>query len=83
MASIEYNAFFFFVFFTLFILEGGACNYALFKKKNIKSEKEGGNCLMKGDGGKKLLLVGIACVIAYAEFGAMGVLIVGVVLMML
>lgn len=38
---------------------------------------------MKENGGKKLLLVGIACAIAYAEFGAMGVLIVGVVLMML
>lgn len=38
---------------------------------------------MKGDGGKKLLLIGIACCIAYTEFGAMGVIIVGVVLMML
>ena len=37
---------------------------------------------MKGDGGKKLLLVGIACIIAYAEFGAMGVLMVGIALMM-
>ncbi len=38
---------------------------------------------MKGEGGKKLLLIGVACAIAYAEFGAMGVLIVGLVLMML
>jgi len=35
------------------------------------------------DGAKKLLLVGIACVIAYAEFGAIGLIAVGVIMMII
>lgn len=34
-------------------------------------------------GNNKLLLIGIACAIAYAEFGALGVLVVGAILMIL
>ena len=38
---------------------------------------------MKEGGGKKILLVGIACMIAYAEFGAVGLIAVGILMMLI